>query len=533
MLCFLAEDARLADRDACARCVSTAVSADNWGLVAAGGEYLRDVLGLNTNSSWYKLEVDKQVHQDDSWTPNGEYQDHTGFDGVLNPMPYDLFARSYLSFMLAEHYDGEDFAFINDTMTRAAMTSLLLQSPKGEWPTGGRSSQHQWNEAVSILVFEIWASRFAAAAAAGQDTTYGVSNTQLACMLKRASNLALSSLNRWVNTTDGSDDVQVVKNWFPPQDRFGYEGYSFLTQYNLMPAAMVASALLYMDDSIVACPSLADAGGYVFELPNYHKVFANAGGTYVEFETGSDPHYDSTGLQRIHTAAARRNPLIGPTAGPAWEDGAVAVGPFWTMRPGCDAQVPQSDSLANATFQDVSSASLTEELSPNASVVSFSIDYALVDKSVTVRETVTVVSAELAGNLNLPPIPAGFTEAGVVRVDAQVQRLRPCADGGLPFATAGLEFLAMLFDGRANYTLAMDYSSNTALVQSATGSVVGATQYWVPAVSDSLPWTWTGVKPPLELRDTRNGNAKRVTAGLVPMSNAPEFVFFVRTLATA
>jgi hypothetical protein len=502
-------------------------------LVAAGGEYLRDVLGINTNTSWYKAEVDKQVHQDKSWTPNGEYQDHTGFDGVLNPMPYDLFARSYLSFMLAEQYNGADFAFINDTMTRAAMTSLLLQSPKGEWPTGGRSSQHQWNEAVSILVYEIWATRFAQAAAAGVESTYGVPNTQLACMLKRASNLALSSLHRWVNTTDGSNDVQVVKNWFPPQERFGYEGYSFLSQYNLMPAAMVASALLYMDDTIDACPSLTDAGGYVFELPNYHKIFANAGGTYVEFETGSDPHYDSTGLQRVHTSAPGRDPLIGPTAGPAWEDGAVAVGPFWTMRAGCDAVVPQADSLANATYQDVSAVTLSQELTPNASVVSFSIDYALVDKAVTVREAVTVVAAELAQNLGLPPIPAGFTEAGVVRVDVVVQRLRACADGGLPFDTVGVEFTAMLFDGRSNYTTIPSYANNTALVHSADGSVQGATQYWVPEVSDSIPWKWAGAEPPYDKRDTRNGHVTRVTAGLTPATADPSFTFYVRTLASA
>lgn len=33
-----------------------------------------------------------------------------------------------------------------------------MQSPKGEWPTGGRSSQHQWNDAVQCALYEMRAS---------------------------------------------------------------------------------------------------------------------------------------------------------------------------------------------------------------------------------------------------------------------------------------------------------------------------------------------------------------------------------------
>ena len=32
-----------------------------------------------------------------------------------------------------------------------------MQSPNGELPTGGRSAQHQWNEAQQCVSYEIWA----------------------------------------------------------------------------------------------------------------------------------------------------------------------------------------------------------------------------------------------------------------------------------------------------------------------------------------------------------------------------------------
>jgi hypothetical protein len=37
-----------------------------------------------------------------------------------------------------------------------------------------------------------------------------------------------------------------------------------------------------------------------FEIPEFHKVFANAGGLYVEVELNANPEYESTGLDRIH-----------------------------------------------------------------------------------------------------------------------------------------------------------------------------------------------------------------------------------------
>jgi hypothetical protein len=90
-------------------------------------------------------------------------------------------------------------------------------------------------------------------------------------------------------------------------------------------------------DDVKEQPAPCDVGGYVFDIgERMHKVFANAGGHYVEIETSADKHYDSTGLVRIHKSG--RNPQIGPsdslTSGshPFLPNGPyinAAVGPAW------------------------------------------------------------------------------------------------------------------------------------------------------------------------------------------------------------
>ena len=47
-------------------------------------------------------------------------------------------------------------------------------------------------------------------------------------------------------------------------------------------------------------PAPADTGGFVLHIEPLHKVFANAGGTYVEIDTAGDHHYDATGFIRAH-----------------------------------------------------------------------------------------------------------------------------------------------------------------------------------------------------------------------------------------
>ena len=71
-------------------------------------------------------------------------------------------------------------------------------------------------------------------------------------------------------------------------------------------------AYLYADDSIEELPSPADVGGYIIPMQDvFHKLFANVGGNYIEYELSGDPRYNATGLIRIHLKNS--NPQLGPT----------------------------------------------------------------------------------------------------------------------------------------------------------------------------------------------------------------------------
>eukprot|EP00043_Microstomoeca_roanoka_P000465 m.27809 g.27809 ORF g.27809 m.27809 type:complete len:831 (-) comp10335_c0_seq2:88-2580(-) len=271
----------------------------NWAIVALTGEFLRYQLGLRDGIADIVEQLANQ-YTPDIWTDNGEYQDHSGCSGACNPMPYDHFPRKYMTVMLDYGYNASNATLYWELNRRAAWVSLLLQSPWGELPTGGRSSQHQWNEAVSCVTYEYWASKY-----------YNEGNYTAAGVFKRAAALSLKSLMRWKRPTG---EWFIVKNKFDPELRHGYESYSYYSQYNLLPASMLATAYLFADDAVQEIASFAETGGFTFQPANFHKVISNVGGMYVETELYADaPPHDSTGLTRIHHRAA--DPLITITAG--------------------------------------------------------------------------------------------------------------------------------------------------------------------------------------------------------------------------
>ena len=173
-----------------------------------------------------------------------------------------------------------------------------MQSPYGEVPTGGRSAQHIWNEAAAAVTYEIYASQYASQ---GKMKEAGA--------FKRAAHLSLKSISRW-KREDGSGFI--VKNRFPIETMHGYESYSAQSQYNLLACWLMSVAYLYADDSIEELPSPADVGGYIIPMQDvFHKLFANVGGNYIEYELSGDPRYNATGLIRIHLKNS--NPQLGPT----------------------------------------------------------------------------------------------------------------------------------------------------------------------------------------------------------------------------
>src|SRR5205823_10798654 len=190
------------------------------------------------------------------------------------PLAYDAFPRMWMEDMLADGaYDaGKERAAIERFLALGSFSSLLLMSPSGEWPCGGRSAHHQRDEAENAVIGEINAARWKAR---GRD--------DIAAAFKRMARLGLRSMFRWQRP---SGEMWIVKNFAEPASRFGFEGYSFNSQYNLLPMAMLAIAYERADDSIPERPIPAEYATYVFDVRDpFTKVCAAAGGYYVLIDT--------------------------------------------------------------------------------------------------------------------------------------------------------------------------------------------------------------------------------------------------------
>ncbi len=198
----------------------------NWAVVSLSGEYLRHQDGFS-DLSFVEKSLALQMKY---FTPNGQYVDPGA------PMAYDQFPRCFLAAMIERGYRGAQYDTLTNLMDRAAWTSLLIQSPRGEWPTGGRSSGHQWNEAMQCMTYEIWALR-----------TLREGDAPGAAIFKGAAHLALVSIRRWVRP---SGELWIVKNRFDPAARHGFMSYSAHSQYNLLAASMLCAAWLFADESI-------------------------------------------------------------------------------------------------------------------------------------------------------------------------------------------------------------------------------------------------------------------------------------------
>ncbi|XP_065828599.1 uncharacterized protein [Oscarella lobularis] len=353
-------------------------ASNNWATVALTGEYMRFKMGFTNSTEWLQLVLNDQMKH---FTANGQYQDRSGYDSYLNPIPYDHYPRKYLAVMMEMGYNLSYSDALPTLLRRGAWVSLLMQSPWGEMPTGGRSSQHQWNEAVQTVTYELFASKFAKD---GDMVTAGA--------FKRAAHLALGSLRRW-RMRNGA--LYIVKNRFDPKLRHGYETYSYFSNYNLVPAGMLATAILYCNDSIAEGSTPAEVGGFVFDIPEFHKIFVNVGGMYLEYETEADPHYDSTGLTRIHTPNVQ--PLIMPTSGSAEQSGPLSISPIWYN----DTNKSWT-SLSQVGYLQGIKYSLTS-ISASQSKASFSINWMLGNKSEfhysVLREDVTVTPEKIVTSL--------------------------------------------------------------------------------------------------------------------------------------
>ncbi len=377
----------------------------NHNVVALAGEYIRMKENIAIDRNFLEIHFE---HQKQNMSANGLY-----IDSKTNPpMVYDEFTRQFMTSILVEGYDGACKDFYSRKLLDGAWTSIFMQSPYGEVPTGGRSAQHIWNEAAAAVTYEIYASQYASQ---GKMKEAGA--------FKRAAHLSLKSISRW-KREDGSGFI--VKNRFPIETMHGYESYSAQSQYNLLACWLMSVAYLYADDSIEELPSPADVGGYIIPMQDvFHKLFANVGGNYIEYELSGDPRYNATGLIRIHLKNS--NPQLGPTdAIPhKWDNKKkkdlggelLSVGPAWFDKEGVEHRLAE---YTNISY-------------PNTELYSAYTGTSLPEIKVTIKEqTLQKVSFEVAyiGNFGgVSRITKQFTinEKGLIVKDnlqGEVQSMR-------------------------------------------------------------------------------------------------------------
>ncbi len=281
----------------------------NWACFTAVSEWMRQYIGLAHTEDFVDVQIASQLQWLDD---NGMYRDPN------EPMVYDSVTRGLFAVLLHFGYKGKYFKEMDDCLRQAGLLSLKMQSVTGELAFGGRSNQFLHNEAHLALLAEFEANRYAKEG-----------NMQLAGQFKASVEEAITLMGSWLE----KERITHIKNRYPTGDLYGCEGYGYFNKYMITTASFIYVAYLMSDDSIPVVPK--DETPYVFSTSeHFHKTFMHAGDYFLEFETKADPHYDSSGLGRVHKKGANSMVCINlPCAAePVYHldmesvDGSMAVG---------------------------------------------------------------------------------------------------------------------------------------------------------------------------------------------------------------
>ncbi len=265
-------------------CIAPApdVRVGNWAAYSAASEYLRQVLGLCDASGFLNRQIPAQLLSLDE---NGMYRDPN------EPVLYDLATRAQFAILLHFGYEGPCRTALDDCLRKSGLLTLRMQSVTGEMAFGGRSNQYLFNEAYLAAVCAYEAVRYA-----------GEGNLILAGQFQDAAELAADSILAWLDRLDGK---RHIKNMYPIDSSYGCEGYGYFDKYMISLASFIYLAVLFTDDTIQPVPCPARTGGFTASTSHYfHKYFASSGGYFLEWDIDADPHYDASGLGRIHKAGA-------------------------------------------------------------------------------------------------------------------------------------------------------------------------------------------------------------------------------------
>jgi hypothetical protein len=252
----------------------------NWAIFCAASEMFRMRMGLCESMDFIELQIASQLR----WLDENEmYKDHWESENH-QPMVYDLVTRGLFVLLLYAGYHGKYYDRLVHCLEKTAWLNLEMQSVTGELPFGGRSNGFVHNEAWLALIFEY---------AAGYYKKLG--QPEIASRFKTVANRSLDAVALWLK----KDPIRHVKNRFPTETKFGCEEYAYFDKYMITAASFLYAANLVCDPTIL--PSEEEKSATVWQTSwNFHKVFAKAGGYFLEFDTDADPHYDASGLGRLH-----------------------------------------------------------------------------------------------------------------------------------------------------------------------------------------------------------------------------------------
>lgn len=254
----------------------------NWAYFAVVSEQARGLLCGIPTDAFVEHQLPSQLARLDE---NGMYRDHS-VTGPHQPMVYDLVTRNLIGLSLFMGYDGKYAEKIQKMMDDSDDLTLKMQSVTGELAFGGRSNQCTHNEMMSANYYELRATLLSKKG-----------DRKKAAQFKAAAKKAAEICMQWLN----EKPMSHVKNHFDPDLQLGCEDYSYFNKYMITVASNAYLAYYVADDSIVPTIAPADMGGFVVETgEDFHKVFMNAGGYFLEFDCNADTAYDANGLGRIH-----------------------------------------------------------------------------------------------------------------------------------------------------------------------------------------------------------------------------------------
>ena len=256
----------------------------NWALFAAVSEYFRLSAGIGGDVEFIERQIATQMQWLDE---NDMYMDGKGESH--HPIVYDLVPRGLFVLLLFEGYRGRYFERIDACLRKTGLLTLKMQSTSGEIPFGGRSNQFLHNEAWLAIIFEHEAKRYASEG-----------NDALAGEFKAAIGRALDVTEAWL----GLDPIYHIKNRFPLETKHGCEDYAYFDKYMTTAASFLYAAYMIADDSIEPTAHPDETPTAFLTTWRFHKLFLRAGGYALEFDWDGDPHYDASGLGRVHKKGA-------------------------------------------------------------------------------------------------------------------------------------------------------------------------------------------------------------------------------------